>query len=169
MAEQVIVVDENDKEVAVSEKLKAHEAGLLHRAFSVFVFNSKKELLLQKRADSKYHSAGLWSNTCCGHPRPEETTKAAAKRRLKEEMGFDCELKEIFSFVYKTSFKNGLTEYEYNHIFIGEYNQNPVINPSEAGEYKWLSKSDLKKSLAEAPDTYTYWFKICANKVLNLV
>ena len=169
MAEQVIIVDENDNEAGVSEKIKAHEAGLLHRAFSVFIFNSKKELLLQKRASSKYHSGGLWSMTCCGHPRPKEKTKDAAKRRLKEEMGFDCSLKKVYSFIYKAKFDNGLTEYEYDNVFVGNYEENPIINPEEAEEWKWADPLFLRKDIKENPENYTYWFKICADRVLNLV
>ncbi len=138
MEELVVLVDENDKPVGTEEKLKAHQDGKLHRAFSVFIFNSQKQLLLQRRALSKYHSAGLWTNTCCSHPRPEESVLASAHRRLQEEMGFDCELKEIFNFKYKADFDNGLVEHEFDHVIIGYHDQNPISNPNEVDSYKWI-------------------------------
>jgi len=125
--ELVVLVDENDNEIGVEEKINAHRKGLLHRAFSIFVFNSKNELLLQKRAADKYHSGGLWSNTCCSHPRPGENLKDAAHRRLQEEMGFDCSLREVFSFLYKKSFDNGLTEHELDHVFFGKFDGIPKL------------------------------------------
>ncbi len=126
--EEVILVDENDNELGKEEKLKAHKEGKLHRCFSILIFNSKEELLIQKRAKNKYHSGGLWANTCCSHPKPGEDTEIAAHRRLKEEFGFDCELKQLFNFTYKKTFDNGLTENEFDHVFIGITNSEPIPN-----------------------------------------
>ena len=166
--EKVILVDENDKETGVEEKIKAHKDGKLHRAFSIFVFNSKGELLLQKRAKEKYHSGGLWSNTCCGHPRPNESLEGAAHRRLKEEMGFDCALVHLDStcFIYKTKI-NDLFENEYDHIFVGKFDQDPRPNTAEAESYKWINQSELTKDILANPDKYTYWFKLMVDKVIN--
>ncbi len=147
------------------EKMEAHQKGVLHRAFSVFIFNDKGELLLQKRASTKYHSAGLWTNTCCSHPYPGEETLAAAKRRLKEEMGMDALLIHKTSFVYKTKFDNGLTEHEFDHVFIGNYNENPVLNEDEAEEYKWVDLNKVKEDVKKFPQNYTSWFKIALEKV----
>jgi isopentenyl-diphosphate delta-isomerase len=163
--EYVILVDNQDNDIGVMEKLQAHQEGLLHRAFSVFIFNDKEELLLQQRALSKYHSAGLWTNTCCSHPRPNETVKDAAHRRLFEEMGLSCDLKIKTNFVYKTSFENGLTEHEFDYVLIGNTNQNPIINKEEVESYKWLSVSDIKKDIVSNPNHYTSWFKIALDKV----
>lgn len=157
---KIILVDENDREIGTEEKIKTHEKGLLHRAFSVFIFNSKKELLLQKRALSKYHSAGLWSNTCCSHPKPNEDVLAAAHRRLKEEMGFDCDLEEIGNFIYKKEFENGLIENEYDHLIIGEYSGEPKIDKNEVEEYQWIKLPELAKGLRNNPGKYTYWLKL---------
>lgn len=166
--ENVILVDRNDKEIGTEEKIKAHEnGGKLHRAFSIFVFNSKGELLLQMRAKTKYHSAGLWTNTCCSHPRPSEPLKDAAHRRLKEEMGFDCDLDETFSFVYKANFDNNLTEWEYDHVFVGIFDGNVIPNPEEVEEIKWISPNDLKDDVKKNPQNYTEWFKISIDKVLK--
>ena len=136
--EYVILVDENDRETGLMEKQEAHEKGLLHRAFSIFIFNHKNELLLQQRALHKYHSAGLWTNTCCSHPRAGESIEQAAHRRLQEEMGFDCELYKKTSFIYKAEFENGLTEHEFDHILVGHYDQAIHINPQEVAAYKWV-------------------------------
>jgi isopentenyl-diphosphate delta-isomerase len=166
MTELVILVDKNDKQIGIEEKLKAHQGGKLHRAFSVFVFNNKGELLLQKRALSKYHSPGLWTNTCCSHPRPDEETLSAAHRRLREEMGFDCDLSEIFSFKYKTVFDNGLIENEYDHVIVGKYDYEPVINKEEVDTYKWIDVAWLKKDIKNNPSLYTSWLKICFEELL---
>lgn len=163
--EFVILVDENDNEVGVMEKLLAHREGQLHRAFSVFIFNDKGELLLQQRALSKYHSAGLWTNTCCSHPRPNETIKDSANRRLFEEMGLSCDLVIKTNFIYKALFDNGLTEHEFDYVLIGRTNQNPVINTEEAAGYKWQSIPDIRKDMALNPGNYTEWFKIALDKV----
>jgi len=167
MQEFVVLVDENDNEIGVEEKLKAHEEGKLHRAFSIFVFNSKNELLLQRRALNKYHSAGLWTNTCCSHPKPDEDILLSAHRRLKEEMGFDCELKEIFTFKYKALFANGLIEHEFDHVFIGHYEKNPNPDPDEVYSYEWVDLPTLSKKIKTNPEQYTEWLKICFEKLVK--
>jgi isopentenyl-diphosphate delta-isomerase len=163
--EFVVLVDENDNDIGVMEKLQAHQEGLLHRAFSVFLFNDKQELLMQQRALSKYHSAGLWTNTCCSHPRPNETIKDAANRRLFEEMGMSCDLKIKTNFIYKTNFDNGLTEHELDYILIGYTNQDPIVNKDEVEHFRWQSLPDLKNDVAVNPNNYTSWFKIAIEKV----
>jgi isopentenyl-diphosphate delta-isomerase len=142
------------------EKMEAHEKGLLHRAFSVFIFNGKGELLLQQRALTKYHSAGLWTNTCCSHPRPNETVLNAAKRRLTEEMGLNCEVDHKTSFIYKTDFDNGLTEHEFDHVFFGHYDQDPIINPEEVENFVWMDVNKIMNDIEKNPKKYTSWFKI---------
>ena len=164
MQEQVILVNEKDEQIGLMEKMEAHEKGLLHRAFSVFVFNTKGELLLQQRALHKYHSAGLWTNTCCSHPRLGEGNAEAAHRRLVEEMGFDTDLKLHTAFIYKADFDNALTEHEYDHLFIGTYNGEPVINPDEVAAYKWVDLPSLKIAIQNNPHNYTVWFKIALEK-----
>ena len=166
--EKVILVDENDNETGAEEKIKAHKDGKLHRAFSIFVFNIKGELLLQKRAKEKYHSGGLWSNACCGHPRPNELLEVAAYRRLKEEMGFECTLVHLKSagFIYKVKI-NDLFENEYDHIFIGRFNENPNPDPKEIEDYKWINQKELKKDISLNPDKYTYWFIASLKNVLK--
>ena len=161
----VILVDENDNEIGVMEKLQAHQEGKLHRAFSIFIFNDKNELLLQQRAISKYHSGGLWTNTCCSHPRPNETITDAANRRLFEEMGMSCDLQIKTNFIYKTPFDNGLTEHELDYVLTGISNQNPTINADEVETYKWQSVSVIKKDIISNPNKYTSWFKIALEKV----
>lgn len=163
--EKVILVDENDKETGLMEKLEAHKSGLLHRAISVFIFNKKNELLLQKRALNKYHSAGLWTNTCCSHPRAGEETKAAAIRRLQEEMGLNTKLKWSFSFHYKATLENGLTENELDHVFIGSHDAAPVPNPDEVIEWKYVNMEDLKSDINTNPENYTFWFKLILDRV----
>jgi isopentenyl-diphosphate delta-isomerase len=169
MSEDVIIVDENDNEVGVKEKMEAHKEGRLHRAFSIFIFNSKGELLIQKRSRSKYHSGGLWSNTCCSHPKPGESIGDAAHRRLREEMGFDCDLKEVFHFIYRANLNNELTEYELDHVFIGRYDGEVNPNPSEVEDWKWVNINDLKKDMEQNPNKYTVWFKIALNRVISLI
>ncbi len=169
MNELVILVDENDKEIGTGEKMKTHKEGKLHRAFSIFIFNSKGEMLLQKRAKSKYHSGGLWSNACCSHPRPGEELEQAAHRRLKEEMGFDCDLQKAFHFVYKTNLDNDLTEHEFDHVFIGEYDEEVEINPNEAEDFKWVIIASLKEDVEKNPENYTVWFKIALREVLKFL
>jgi len=160
MQEFLILVDENDTAIGEMEKMEAHQKGLLHRAFSVVVFNTDGKMLLQQRAAVKYHSPLLWTNACCGHPRHGEETVNAAKRRLKEENGFDCELKESFVFQYKASFDNGLTENEIDHVFIGHYDGEIPFNPDEAAAVKWLTMEEIATQVAENPDNFTVWFKI---------
>jgi len=161
--EKLILVNEKDEQIGVEEKLRVHLEGKLHRCFSILVFNSKGELLIQQRAKSKYHSPGLWSNTCCSHPRPNEDLKEAAKRRLKEEMGRECDLKEIFSFIYKA--KSGdFIEHEFDHVFFGKFDGNPTPNPKEVQNFKWINLKELKKDIKEHPRKYTFWFK----RILNL-
>ncbi len=167
MPEKVILVDKDDKEIGIGKKIKTHKEGKLHRCFSAFIFNSKNELLLQRRARSKYHSGGLWTNTCCSHPRPNEPTEKSVHRRLKEEMGFDCEVKEIFSFIYKVKFDNGLWEHEYDHVFFGKFDGEPKPNPEEVDEWKWVGLEKLKKDIQENPDNYTYWLKKSIDKVIS--
>lgn len=163
--EQVILVDELDNELGVMEKILAHKKALLHRAFSIFVFNDKGQLLLQQRASTKYHSPYLWTNTCCSHPRPEESTHEAANRRLKEEMGFECELAYQFNFIYKAELDQGLTEHEFDHVFFGMYNG--VVNPNkeEVLDYKFVDVQEVLLDMDTNPDKYTVWFKIIFNKV----
>ena len=163
---KVILVDENDNEIGIEEKIRAHKDGKLHRAFSIFIFNNDSKLMLQKRAQSKYHSGGLWSNTACGHPRPSELTLEAAHRKLKEEMGFDCELKEAFHFIYKVDFENGLTEHEFDHVLVGYFNDAPKLNPSEASDWKWISADKLARSIKEHPQKYTHWLKKSFERVV---
>ena len=158
--EQVILVNNKDEQIGVMQKMEAHKKAVLHRAFSVFVFNEQGELLLQRRALDKYHSPGLWTNTCCSHQREGETTISAGQRRLEEEMGFSCDLKELFWFIYKAPFDNGLTEHELDHVMIGRYNNNPVINTKEVSEFSWKSLENVKKDMRDYPEKYTTWFKI---------
>ena len=160
MEEQVILVNEKDEPIGLMGKMEAHEKGLLHRAFSVFIFNSKQEVLLQQRAACKYHSPNLWTNTCCSHPRAGETNQQAGERRLQEEMGLQVPLREVFSFIYKAPFDNGLTEHEYDHVLVGYSVAQPQINPEEVASWKWLSLEAIKEDILQAPERYTAWFKI---------
>lgn len=163
---EVILVDEKDNEIRREEKIKAHREGRLHRAFSIFIFNSREELLLQKRAKSKYHSAGLWSNTCCSHPEPNCNLAKEAKRRLREEMGIKCGLKEIFSFVYKAKFGD-LIEYEFDHVFLGKFDGSPKPDKKEIGGWEWKNREELKKDIKENPKKYTAWFKMILDRVFE--
>ena len=149
------------------EKQEAHVKGLLHRAFSVFIFNDKNELLLQRRAVNKYHSGGLWTNTCCSHPRQNEKTKDAAKRRLLEEMGMRSTLKKQFDFIYKAKLDNNLYEHEFDHVFFGFTNDLPIINPEEVEDYTYKTLEDIGNEMKTIPDKYTEWFKICFREVVN--
>lgn len=169
MTEKVILVDKNDNETGTMEKMEAHEKALLHRAFSVFIFNSKKEMLIHRRALEKYHCGGMWTNACCSHPRPGEATADAAHRRIKEEMGFDTELKEITAFIYKAEFDNGLTEHEYDHFFVGFYEGEIKPNPEEVCEFKFISMSELLGDVKNNPDKYTPWFKLALPKIVEHV
>lgn len=158
--EKVILVDTNDNPIGLMNKLEAHEKALLHRAFSVFILNDKNELMLQQRAHHKYHSPMLWTNTCCSHQRENETNIQAGTRRLREEMGFETELKEMFHFIYKAPFDNGLTEHEFDHVMIGYYDNIPAINDEEVESWKWMKIEDIKNDMIANPDIYTVWFKI---------
>jgi len=158
--EQVILVNELDQQIGLMAKLEAHEKAILHRAFSVFVLNDKKEIMLQQRAHQKYHSPLLWTNTCCSHQRDGETNIQAGSRRLYEEMGFKTELKELFNFIYKAPFDNGLTEHELDHVMIGYYNEEPMINHEEVEDWKWMKIEDIQKDMLINSEIYTVWFKI---------
>ncbi len=167
--EYVILVNEQDEPIGKMEKMEAHEKALLHRAFSVFIFNRKGEMLLQQRAISKYHSGGLWTNTCCSHPREGEETLQAAHRRLQEEMGFDCPIEKQFHFIYKSSLDNNLTEHELDHVFTGIYEGEIHPNPQEVESYKYMKIQELKTDVEQNPQNYTEWFKICLKEVLERV
>lgn len=165
--ETVILVDHDDNEIGLEEKMKAHKDAVLHRAFSIFIFNKKDELLLQQRADGKYHSGGLWTNTCCSHPRQGETIYQAAHRRLQEEMGFDTELKEIFSFTYKAELDNELSEYEFDHVLVGRYDNTFSFNRNEVQSIKWIDINKLREDIDIHPEKYTVWFKIAFKELLD--
>lgn len=160
MEEQVVLISENDEVIGLMEKQQAHINGLLHRAFSVFLFNSKGEMLLQKRAGSKYHSPGQWTNAVCSHPRSGETYEEAAKRRLKEELGIETDIKKKFHFIYKADVGQNLWEHELDHVFTGSYEGNFMLNPEEVAEVRYISMDALEKELAEQPQNFTEWFKI---------
>ena len=159
MEEHVILVDELDNEIGTMPKLEAHQKNQLHRAFSVFIWNSKNEMLLQKRASSKYHSPNLWTNACCSHPRQNESTINAAHRRLQEEIGITTKLTHSFQFIYQVAFENNLFENELDHVFIGKYDATPALNLDEVSEFRWVRMEDLQKEIEQAPSTFTYWFK----------
>ena len=165
--EKVILVDKNDNQVGLMPKLEAHEKGVLHRAFSVFIFNSKYELLLQKRASSKYHSGGLWTNTCCSHPREGEDILDAANRRLDEEMGIKTSLRKVYDFIYKAELDNQLTEHEFDHVFYGVCDNDPILNKDEAEDFKWVDMETLNNDIIKNEDNYTVWFKIAFEYFYN--
>ena len=167
--EYVILVDEQDLEIGTMEKMEAHEKALLHRAFSIFIFNDNGQLMLQQRAFEKYHSPGLWTNTCCSHQRKGETTMNAAHRRLVEEMGFDTVLEEKFAFIYKATFDNGLTEHEFDHVLVGNYNKAPLLNFDEAANWRWVSLENVKKDIDTSPENYTPWFRIIFQKYYEFI
>lgn len=168
MTEKVILVDANDNDIGEMAKMEAHLKGKLHRAFSVFIFNTKGELLLQQRADDKYHSAGKWTNTCCSHPRPNEETLVAAHRRLMEEMGMKCDINHVFSFQYEAEVTaQGLIENEFDHVFFGVSDDTPNINPAEVATYKYVKMDDLSNDLKTNPNQYTAWLKICFDRVME--
>ena len=169
LEDKVILVDSNDNQIGLMPKLEAHKKGVLHRAFSVFIFNNDGELMLQRRALTKYHSPGLWTNTCCSHQRDGETNIISGKRRLNEEMGFNTELFEKTSFIYKAKFDNGLTEHEFDHVLVGSYNHSPIINPNEVDSWKWMSMENVKKDIKDHPDNYTAWFKIIFEKYYKYI
>ncbi len=165
MRNDIILVDASDTPIGTMEKLQAHQEGRLHRAISVFLFHPDGRLMLQKRAKDKYHSGGLWSNACCSHPRPDEPTDAAAHRRLKEEMGLACNLTPVHAFIYRTEFPNGLTEHEYDHVFIGTTDEIPTLDPEEAEDWKWIDVEELRRELAIYPERYTYWLRVVFEQV----
>ena len=163
--QEVILVNGQDEQTGVMEKMEAHQKGLLHRAFSIFIFNNRGEMLLQQRASSKYHSPDLWTNACCSHPHPGETTELAAFRRLREELGFETKLFEIFSFTYRAVFENGLTVHEFDHLLIGTYNGQVFPNAEEVKDYCFMKPEKIKESLSSHPHKYTEWFKIAFPKL----
>lgn len=167
MTEYVVLVDELDNKVGLMEKMEAHINPTLHRAFSIFIFNSKNEMLLQQRALSKYHTPGLWTNTCCSHPRDGESLHDATKRRLQEEMGMQCELKEAFSFIYKADVMQGLVEHEFDHVFIGTSDNLPIINKDEVESFRYDTVENIKADIERNPQNYTAWFKIAFDKLLE--
>lgn len=167
MEEFVVLVNEQDQQLGIMEKMAAHIVPRLHRAFSVFLFNSKGELLLQQRALSKYHSPGLWTNTCCSHPRDGESVEKAAERRLQEEMGLNCEMHEVFTFIYKAPVGLGLVEHEYDHVFFGICDQSPVINTDEVASWKYMSLDDIAADMKAHPEIYTEWFKISFDQIVR--
>ncbi len=165
--DHVVLVDSTDKELGIMEKMQAHQQGVLHRAFSVFIMNDNKELLLQKRASSKYHSPGLWTNTCCSHPQQGEAVLDAGQERLHQEMGFTVPLTALFSFIYQAQFDNNLIEHELDHVLLGNYNEAPVINSSEVDDYKWMGLPELHTDIKANPQMYTVWFKIVFEQFLQ--
>lgn len=167
MIEEVILVDENDQELGLMEKMEAHLKGHLHRAFSVFIFNTRGELLLQKRSGDKYHSAGKWTNTCCSHPRHGEKTLDAANRRLKEEMGMSCTLVYGFSFLYKATLEDGIFEHEYDHVFFGISDSLPFPDPTEVASFKYVNMNLLLNDINANSEEYTAWLKICFHRVME--
>ena len=169
MDEYVVLVNENDSQIGIMEKMAAHIVPRLHRAFSIFIFSSKGELLLQQRALSKYHSPGLWTNTCCSHPRNGESLEQATARRLKEEMGLTCDMHEVFTFIYKAPVGLGLIEHEFDHVWFGQSDDTPVINTEEVAAYKYMSLDDIAIDMKAHPEQYTEWFKISFDEIQNRV
>jgi isopentenyl-diphosphate delta-isomerase len=167
--DEVVLVDTEDREIGRMEKLLAHQKGLLHRAFSVFLFNSKGEMLIQRRALDKYHSAGLWSNTCCSHPKPDESIEDAANRRLQEEMGMQAVLEKNGHIVYRAEFENGLVEHELDHVFVGSSDQVPMPDPSEVFQYRYVSPDELREEVESKPEIFSYWFRLLYEDVLQKV
>ena len=165
MTQDVVLVNDQDEPMGTMEKMEAHRKAQLHRAFSVFIFNQRGEMLLQQRSKQKYHSAGLWTNACCSHPRPGEDVKAAAVRRLHEELGFTTPLKKIFDFIYRASFENGLTEFEFDHVFVGNYEGLILPDKNEVSDYCFKSLEEIRTSLLSHPAKYTHWFHIAFPKV----
>jgi isopentenyl-diphosphate delta-isomerase len=163
--ELVVLVNENDQQIGLMEKMEAHQKAVLHRAFSIFLFNSKGQMLLQQRAWSKYHSPGLWTNTCCSHPRENESLEEATSRRLMEEMGMQCSMKKVFDFIYRADVGQDLTEHEFDHVFIGVSDSQPVINPDEVAAWKYMDMEELSVDLHRNPEQYTVWFRIAFEQV----
>ena len=169
MKEELILVNENDQVIGVGEKIQTHLVGALHRAFSIYIINSAGQLLLQKRSSTKYHSQGLWSNTCCGHPRLGESIEEASRRRLGEEMGLDCEVREVFEFIYHAKLDNGLYEHEYDHVVVGRFDGSPTPNRDEVDEWKWVDLMTLKLDIEKHPENYTYWFRISLDELCRSI
>ena len=169
MKDQVILVDKNDRELGYADKLSVHRDGSLHRAFSIFLVDSQGRVLIQRRAITKYHSGGLWSNTCCSHPRPEETVNGAAHRRLVEEMGIDCELREVFSFVYRADLDADLIEHEFDHVLVGQYEGSPIPNKEEVDGWNWVDIRWLQQDIAQSSNRYTSWLIACFDQVVDLL
>jgi isopentenyl-diphosphate delta-isomerase len=169
MEELLILVDENDNETGSMNKLDVHQSGVLHRAFSVFIFNQKGEILLQQRSDKKYHSAGLWSNTCCSHPLKDETVNDAVSRRLREEIGMECTTQFQFSFIYKAALENGLIEHEFDHVYFGKSDDIPAPDPNEVKDWKYIRPEKLKEEIILNPEKYSVWLKICFPKVESIL
>ena len=167
--EHVILVNESDQQIGIMEKMAAHIVPRLHRAFSIFIFNSQGKLLLQQRALTKYHSPGLWTNTCCSHPRNGETMEQATSRRLQEEMGMTCDMHEVFTFIYKAPVGLGLTEHEFDHVWFGQSNDTPLINTEEVASWKYMSLDDIAEDIRQHPESYTEWFKISFSEVTKHV
>ena len=167
--EHVILVNESDQQIGIMEKMAAHIVPRLHRAFSIFIFNSQGKLLLQQRALTKYHSPGLWTNTCCSHPRNGETMEQATSRRLQEEMGMTCDMHEVFTFIYKAPVGLGLTEHEFDHVWFGQSNDTPLINTEEVASWKYMSLDDIAEDMRQHPESYTEWFKISFSEVTKHV
>ncbi len=163
--QQVTLVNEQDEPIGVIEKMEAHERGLLHRAFSIFIFNSRGELLLQQRSMDKYHSGGLWTNTCCSHPRPGEETIPAAQRRLREEMGFTTGLEKVFDFIYRADFNNGLKEFEFDHVFVGEHNGKVEVDKEEVMDYAFKKMDEIRQSIDRTPQKFSIWFRAAFPKI----
>lgn len=164
---KVVLVDQKDNSLGKMDRLKAHEQGKLHRAFSIFIFNDNQELLLQQRASNKYHGANLWTNTCCSHPQLHEDLKFSALERLNYEMGIECDIEWIYSFIYNEKVENNLTEHEFDHVFVGFYNQNPIINALEVNDYKWMNTSEIVEDIKSNPFLYTVWFKEAFPEVIR--
>lgn len=167
MSDDIILVDEQDNQIGTGEKLAVHRAGKLHRCFSIFMFNARGKLLLQKRAQGKYHSGGLWTNTACSHPRPGESNTAGAERRLQQEMGIGSNLQEKFTFMYRAEFDNGIIEHELDHVFFGTSEKDPKPDPEEAEGWKWVTLDWLAQDIAAHPEQYTVWLKVCFDQVLE--
>lgn len=164
---KVVLVDDKDRAIGWSDKLQAHQDGLLHRAFSIFIFDSSGNMLLQQRATAKYHGGGLWTNACCSHPQWQEDVKDSARRRLLYEMGIRCEISEVFTFIYHTPVENDLIEHEFDHVFLGFYDQAPIPNPLEVRDFRWIAIPDLINDVKRSPENYTYWFKSALPLILE--
>jgi isopentenyl-diphosphate Delta-isomerase len=164
--EMLVLVDENDREVGTAEKLAVHVNGALHRAFSIYLFNSQGQLLLTRRAAGKYHSGGLWTNTCCSHPRPGEQVDLAARRRLREETGIDCELRYGFRFIYRAELDGGLIEHELDHVFVGTYDGTPNLDPNESDASEWVDAQMLVRDIEARPERYSVWMALSLDRAL---